>query len=161
MTPFSCGPTSDGGRFTHFFFAGNWPEKYGGLLRKRLTSFVEEVTLAGIREASSLRIDKPPGSPFKYHGINTDRGFRAGLTRGFPDFSQMNIEEYLPPFTCRYCDSGKETSMERRPRLNDCERGLRPRRKTLIPDCGHVPPSTSGPGKGAGGNDPVYLIAHH
>jgi len=55
---------SDGGSIS-LIFAATWPEKVRGIITEAAHVFVEEVTLAGIREAVKVyESTKPPGSPF-------------------------------------------------------------------------------------------------
>ncbi|TGE27335.1 alpha/beta fold hydrolase [Hymenobacter metallicola] len=64
--------------------------------------FVEDVTLAGIREAQrQYQTTNLPQKLARYHGANTDAVFRAWTETWLaPSFRTWNIERYLPAVAC-------------------------------------------------------------
>ncbi len=68
---------SDGGSIA-LLFASAWPEKVRGIVTEAAHVFVEEVTLAGIREAVKIYASSDlPERLSKYHGGNTEKAFRG------------------------------------------------------------------------------------
>ena len=93
---------SDGGSIA-LVFAACYPDRVEKVITEAAHVFVEEVTLAGIREAkqfyesSSLLHDKLA----RYHGEHTESTFYGwNATWLLPPFAEWNIEAYLPRIQC-------------------------------------------------------------
>jgi pimeloyl-ACP methyl ester carboxylesterase len=133
---------SDGGSIS-LIFAATWPEKVRGIITEAAHVFVEEVTLAGIREAVKVyESTNLRDRLFKYHGSNTDRAFRGWADTWLSQtFHNWNLEEYLPRVTCPILViQGKEDEYGTPAQMETIAKGVSgPAEKLLIPDCGHVP----------------------
>jgi pimeloyl-ACP methyl ester carboxylesterase len=133
---------SDGGSIA-LIFAAVWPEKVRGIITEAAHVFVEEVTLAGIREA--VRIYTSTGLPdrlSKYHGSNTDAAFRGwSETWLSPAFRDWNIEEYLPGVRCPVLAiQGRDDEYGTSAQVEAIVNGVSgPAEPLIIADCGHVP----------------------
>ncbi|PKP67441.1 MAG: alpha/beta hydrolase, partial [Alphaproteobacteria bacterium HGW-Alphaproteobacteria-5] len=92
---------SDGGSIA-LIFAALWPQKVRGIITEAAHVFVEDSTLAGIREAvNQYDSTDLPERLLRYHGSNTEAAFRGwSETWLSPAFRDWNIEEYLPGVRC-------------------------------------------------------------
>lgn len=92
---------SDGGSIA-LVAAAEYPGLIKGIITEGAHVFVEEVTLAGIREAVHAYQSTPlPQKLAKYHGAKTEGVFRAWTDTWLsPDFRNWNIEKYLPEIKC-------------------------------------------------------------
>ncbi|MDR1994007.1 alpha/beta hydrolase [Azonexus sp.] len=92
---------SDGGSIA-LIFAGSFPVAPRGIAVLAPHEFVEEVTLAGIREArTAWETTELPKKLARYHHERTEQVFRDWNDIWLsPAFLDWNIEEYLPRITC-------------------------------------------------------------
>lgn len=92
---------SDGGSIA-LLAAALFPESILGLITVGAHVYVEEITLAGIREAmQAFEETDLPQRLRKYHGDNTEAMFRAWAeTWTRPDFRNWNIEARLSAVRC-------------------------------------------------------------
>ncbi len=133
---------SDGGSIS-LMFAAIHPENVLAVITEAAHVFVEDITVAGIREAVSayektdlkLRLEK-------YHGPNTEAVFRGWSDTWLsPEFRNWNIEEYLPGVKCPLLaiqgqddEYGSPAQVEAIvAQTTGASRGL------MVPNCGHVP----------------------
>ena len=133
---------SDGGSIALLFAAAR-PEQVRGIVTEAAHVFVEEVTLAGIREAvgayaaSDLR-DRLS----RYHGGNTDGAFRgwSGIWLS-PAFREWNIEGCLAGVHCPVLAiQGQDDEYGTPAQVAAIVRGVSgPALPLLVPGCGHIP----------------------
>jgi pimeloyl-ACP methyl ester carboxylesterase len=92
---------SDGGSIA-LVAAAIYPELIKGIITEGAHMFVEDITLAGIREAvEAYKSTSLPQKLAKYHGDKTDRVFRAWTDTWLsPGFRNWNIENYLSKIKC-------------------------------------------------------------
>lgn len=92
---------SDGGSIA-LIFAGAFPEVPRGIAVLAPHEFVEEETLAGIREArTAWQTTDLPQKLARYHHAQTERVFSDWNDCWLsPPFRDWNIEEYLPRIRC-------------------------------------------------------------
>ena len=92
---------SDGGSIA-LVAAAEYPGLIKGIITEGAHVFVEEITLAGIREAVAAYQTTPlPQKLARYHDDKTERVFRAWTDTWLsPDFRNWNIEKYLPKVKC-------------------------------------------------------------
>ena len=133
---------SDGGSIA-LLFAAVHPEMTAGIITEAAHVFVEDVTIAGIREA--VRAYEKGGLKEKlarYHGGNTEGAFRGWSDTWLsPDFRNWNLEEYLP------CISAPILAIQGRDDPYGTPAQVEaiisqsggPSRGLIIPDCGHIP----------------------
>lgn len=131
---------SDGGSIALLFAA-----RYGvrGVVTEAAHVFVEEVTLAGIREAVKVyESSELKAKLSRYHGDNTESLFRGWADTWLsPEFRNWNIEDYLPEITSPLLviqgeedEYGSEAQMEA-----IISQVSGPARSLLVPGCGHTP----------------------
>lgn len=92
---------SDGGSIA-LVAAALYPELIAAVVTEGAHVYVEEVTLAGIREArETLRTTNLREKLMRYHGDRTDRVTSAWIdTWLLPEYRDWNIEAYLPRIMC-------------------------------------------------------------
>jgi pimeloyl-ACP methyl ester carboxylesterase len=92
---------SDGGSIA-LIAAAKYPEKIKAIITEGAHVFVEDVTLAGIREAVRLYNTTDLKARLeKYHGSNTEAMFWAWAKTWTSDgFRNWNIESFLPKVKC-------------------------------------------------------------
>jgi pimeloyl-ACP methyl ester carboxylesterase len=133
---------SDGGSIA-LIFAAVWPEKVRGIITEAAHVFVEEATLAGIREAvRSYDSTDLPNRLSKYHGRNTEAAFRGWSDTWLsPAFRNWNIEEYLPDVRCPVLAiQGRDDEYGSPAQVEAIVSGVSgPSEPLIINDCGHVP----------------------
>lgn len=133
---------SDGGSIA-LIFAAVWPEKVRGIITEAAHVFVEEVTLAGIREAVRIYTSTDlPERLSKFHGSNTDKAFRAWSDTWLsPAFRSWNIEEYLPGVGCPVLAiQGQDDEYGTSAQVEAIVNGVSgPAESLIIEACGHVP----------------------
>jgi len=105
--------------------------------------FVEDVTLAGIRQtvASYQSTDLKTRLAY-YHGDNTECVFRRWADTWLAaDFQPWNIEAYLPRVTCPLLIlQGQEDEYATADQVRRIAAGVSgPSVVDLLPDCGHIP----------------------
>lgn len=133
---------SDGGSIA-LIFAATWPQKVRGIITEAAHVFVEDVTLAGIREAVRIYASTDlPQRLSKYHGANTDRAFRGWSDTWLStDFRDWNIEEYLPGVRCPVLViQGRDDEYGTPAQVEAIVSGVSgPAEPLIIPGCGHIP----------------------
>lgn len=92
---------SDGGSIA-LVAAAEYPELIRGMITEGAHVFVEEITLAGIREAvKAYQTTSLPQKLAKYHNVKTEAVFHAWTDTWLSSgFREWNIEEYLPRIQC-------------------------------------------------------------
>lgn len=92
---------SDGGSIA-LVAAARYPDRIGAVVTQGAHVFVEEVTLAGIREArETLRTTDLRERLARHHGDRTDSVTAAWIDMWLsPEFRDWNIEHYLPNIRC-------------------------------------------------------------
>lgn len=92
---------SDGGSIA-LIAAAKYKSRIKAIITEGAHVFVEEVTLAGIREAvKAYHTTDMPQKLQKYHGTKTEAVFRAWTETWLSnDFSSWNIEHFLPSILC-------------------------------------------------------------
>lgn len=133
---------SDGGSIA-LIFAATWPEKVRGIITEAAHVFVEDVTVAGIREAVRVYTSTDlPQRLSKYHGANTDRAFRGWSDVWLsPAFRNWNIEEYLPGVRCPILViQGRDDEYGTAAQVEAIVKKVSgPAEPLIIPGCGHIP----------------------
>jgi pimeloyl-ACP methyl ester carboxylesterase len=133
---------SDGGSIA-LIFAAVWPEKVRGIITEAAHVFVEEVTLAGIREAVRIYTSTDlPDRLSRHHGSNTETAFRGWSDTWLsPAFRDWNIEEYLPGVRCPVLAiQGREDEYGTSAQIEAIVSGVSgPAEPLIVADCGHVP----------------------
>ena len=133
---------SDGGTLA-LLYAAAFPERPLGVIAEAAHVFVEELTLAGIREAETayqggaLRVGLA-----RYHGEQTDRMFRNWVDDWIsPEFALWNVEERLGAITCPVLAIQGEDDPYGSPEQVEsiCRRVSGRAQSLLIPGCGHAP----------------------
>ncbi len=133
---------SDGGSIA-LICAAKYRELVRGIITEAAHVFVEEITLAGIREAVEMyETTNLKEKLSRYHGDNTDKIFRAWCDTWLsPEFQQWNIEECLPRINCPVLviqgiddQYGSEAQVEA-----IASQVAGPARSLLIPNCAHIP----------------------
>lgn len=133
---------SDGGSIA-LIFAALWPQKVRGIITEAAHVFVEDSTLAGIREAvNQYDSTDLPERLARYHGSNTEAAFRGwSETWLSPAFRDWNIEEYLPGVRCPVLAiQGRDDEYGTPAQVEAIVNGVSgPAEPLIIADCGHVP----------------------
>ena len=133
---------SDGGSIA-LIFAALWPQKVRGIITEAAHVFVEDSTLAGIREAvNQYDSTDLPERLLRYHGSNTEAAFRGwSETWLSPAFRDWNIEEYLPGVRCPVLAiQGRDDEYGTPAQVEAIVNGVSgPAEPLIIADCGHVP----------------------
>ncbi|MBP6187409.1 MAG: alpha/beta hydrolase [Azonexus sp.] len=132
---------SDGGSIA-LIFAGAFPEVPLGVAVMAPHEFVEDITLAGIRDASvAWQSTDLPKKLSRYHHEQTARVFSDwNDTWLSPAFRDWNIEEYLPKIRCPVLAIQGEDDEYATMRQIDVIAEQVPGTKLLkLPRCGHSP----------------------
>lgn len=133
---------SDGGSIA-LIFAATRPEKVRGVVTEAAHVFVEDVTVAGIRDAVDLYESSDlPERLVRYHGSNTEAAFRGWSDTWLSTaFRSWNIEEYLPGVRCPVLAiQGRDDEYGTPAQVKAIVNGVSgPAERLIIPDCGHVP----------------------
>lgn len=133
---------SDGGSIA-LVAAARYPELVRGVVSEGAHVFVEEVTLAGIREArDALRTTDLAARLARYHGEKT-----SGVTAAWidcwlsPAFRDWNIERYLPQVRCPVLVlQGEHDEYGSDEQVRAIARGVAgPVHEWLVPGVGHTP----------------------
>ena len=133
---------SDGGSIALIFSAihGN---KVRGIITEAAHVFVEDVTIAGIRQAAELyETTDLKYRLHKFHKNNTDSMFRAWADTWLaPWFRNWNIEEYLSRITCPLLIiQGEDDEYGTRAQVESIiSQAGGPAEGFIVSDCGHVP----------------------
>ncbi|MCB1215352.1 MAG: alpha/beta hydrolase [Deltaproteobacteria bacterium] len=135
---------SDGGSIA-IIFAGQVPRNIHlhGVITEAAHVFVEEITLAGIREIVELAKQSDFLKKLaKFHGDKTDYLFKAWhKTWLSSEFRNWNIEDYLPQITCpALMIQGEDDEYGTQKQVDAIVSQVQgPRQKLMIPGCAHVP----------------------
>lgn len=133
---------SDGGSIALIFAAAH-PGKTCSLITEAAHVFVEDVTLAGIREAvGTYRDTDLKGRLAKYHGDKTDLVFRRWSETWLdPVFREWNIESILPMVSCPVLAiQGKDDPYGTPAQVEAIVRQVSgPATGLIVPACGHIP----------------------
>jgi pimeloyl-ACP methyl ester carboxylesterase len=133
---------SDGGSIA-LIFAAVRPDKVRGIITEAAHVFVEDVTLAGIREAVRIYTSTDlPERLSRYHGSNTEAAFRGWADTWLsPAFRDWNIEEYLPGVRCPVLAiQGRDDEYGTPAQVEAIVNGVcGPSESLIIENCGHVP----------------------
>lgn len=133
---------SDGGSIA-LLFAAVHPQMTAAIITEAAHVFVEDVTIAGIREV--VRAYEKGGLKEKlarYHGGNTEGAFRGWSDTWLsPDFRNWNLEEYLPSISAPVLAIQGLDDPYGSPAQVDAitSQSGGPSRGLIIPDCGHIP----------------------
>ena len=133
---------SDGGSIA-LLFAAAFPERPAACITEAAHVFVEEVTLAGIREAAALwETTDLKDRLARYHGDRTESVFR-GWTETWlrPDFRDWDMTDRLPAITCPLLViQGEDDEYGTPAQVEAIVAGSGgPAEALLVPDCGHAP----------------------
>ncbi len=133
---------SDGGSIA-LIFAAAWPERVRGIVTEAAHVFVEEVTLAGIREAVRIYDSSDlPKRLSRYHGGNTEGAFRGWADIWLsPAFREWNIEDCLAGVHCPVLAiQGLDDEYGTPAQVAAIVRGVSgPAEPLLVSGCGHIP----------------------
>lgn len=132
---------SDGGSIA-LIFAGAFPEVPLGVAVMAPHEFVEDISLAGIRDARvAWETTDLPKKLARYHHARTERVFRDWNDIWLsPDYRDWNIEAYLPKIRCPVLAIQGEGDEYATMRQIDAIAEQIPGTQLLkLPDCGHSP----------------------
>jgi pimeloyl-ACP methyl ester carboxylesterase len=132
---------SDGGSIA-LIFAGRFPEVPVGIAVLAPHEFVEEITLAGIREArAAWQTTDLAKKLARYHHERTPQVFADwNDTWLSPAFRDWNIEEYLPHITCPVLAiQGEDDEYATMRQLDAIAERLPGTQLLKLPACGHTP----------------------
>ena len=133
---------SDGGSIA-LLYAAAFPEKVTACVTEAAHVFVEEVTLAGIREAAELwRTTDLKARLAKYHGANTENVFRGWVETWLrPDFRDWNIVGRLASIACPLLViQGEDDEYGTAAQVDAIVAGSSgPATPLIIPGCAHIP----------------------
>ena len=133
---------SDGGTIA-LFYAAAFPERVAGLVTLAAHVFVEEETLAGIRQAvRAFEAGDLKPRLARYHGDNTESMFRGWadvwLSPGFRDFSALGaLKRITAPLLVLQGADDEYGTPKQVEAIRDGVSG--PVETHLIPACGHAP----------------------
>ncbi|MDV7341827.1 alpha/beta hydrolase [Terasakiella sp. A23] len=123
--------------------AAQFPDRCAALMTEAAQAFVEDLTLAGIRDAEVFfKQEQQLNRLIKYHGDKTRWVLDAWIrTWQADEFKDWNLDAYLPKITCPSLiihgekdEYGSSAHPNRYANLTSGECHLR-----LLPGCGHVP----------------------
>lgn len=133
---------SDGGSIA-LIAAARFPKRIHGVVTEGAHVFVEELTLAGIREArETLRTTDLRERLMRHHGERTDGVTSAWIDLWLsPGFRGWNIERYLPQIRCPVLAlQGADDEYGTPDQIRAIVEGVRgPARAGLLPGVGHTP----------------------
>ncbi|MBU0724891.1 MAG: alpha/beta hydrolase [Alphaproteobacteria bacterium] len=133
---------SDGGSIA-LLYAAAFPDRAVAVITEAAHVFVEDVTVAGVRQATELyRTTDLPQRLAKYHGSNTDILYRAWAETWTSEaFRDWNIEDRLPRITCPLLVLQGQDDEYATLRQVDaiCTGSGGPATPLAIPDCAHEP----------------------
>jgi pimeloyl-ACP methyl ester carboxylesterase len=133
---------SDGGSMALMCAAAH-PDKVRGVITEAAHVFVEDVTLAGIREAVKIYTTTNLKEKLtRYHGDNTEGAFRGWADTWLsPEFCNWNIEEFLPKITTPlFVIQGADDQYGTPAQVEAIAGQVKgPVKKWLVPECGHIP----------------------
>ena len=133
---------SDGGSIALIFSAVHG-DKARAVITEAAHVFVEDVTIAGIRQAVEMyETTDLKDRLHKFHKNNADSMFRAWADTWLaPWFRNWNIEEYLSRITCPLLViQGKDDEYGTSAQVESIiSQAGGPAQGIIVPDCGHVP----------------------
>ena len=133
---------SDGGSIA-LVAAARWPDVIAAVVTEGAHVFVEDLTLAGIREArSALRTTDLRERLQRHHGERTDGVISAWIDTWLsPEFRDWSIARYLPSIRCPVLVlQGAEDEFGTPDQVRAIAEGVSgSARAQLIPDVGHTP----------------------
>jgi len=133
---------SDGGSIA-LVAAARRPDVVAAVVTEGAHVFVEELTLAGIRDArSALRTTDLRERLHRHHGERTDAVISAWIDTWLsPEFRDWNIARYLPSIRCPVLVlQGADDEFGTPDQVRAIAEGVSgPARAHLIPDVGHTP----------------------
>lgn len=134
---------SDGATIV-LLFAALYPTQVRAVISEAGHVFVEEICLAGIRDARTAYYeqDQLRQGLHRYHGANTDSMFRAWAdTWLHPDRRHWNVEAELARVTCpTLVIQGMDDEYATRAQVDAIANGVSgPQEVLWLPDCAHVP----------------------
>ncbi|KQW87467.1 alpha/beta hydrolase [Massilia sp. Root418] len=131
---------SDGGSIA-LIHAADQPPGLAGVVTEAAHVFVEDVTLAGIREARAAYDAGKLRGLSRYHGAKTDQIFGAWADTWLrPAFGRWNIEYLLPSVTRPVLALQGSGDQYGTVAQLDAIAAQAPRARTaMLPDCGHTP----------------------
>ncbi|HOF04663.1 MAG TPA: alpha/beta hydrolase [Syntrophales bacterium] len=133
---------SDGGTIA-LIFGGAYPERTAGIITEAAHVFVEDVTLAGIRDAvTAYATTDLKARLARYHGDKTDLVFRRWSETWLgPSFRDWNIEALLPRVGCPVLAIQGEDDPYGTPAQVKAivAQTAGPAEGFLVPRCGHIP----------------------
>ena len=133
---------SDGGTIA-LLYGARYPKGIRGIITEAAHVFVEDVTLAGIRETvKTYETTDFKEKLARYHGQSTDTLFRAWADTWLaPEFRTWNVESYLPQVTCPVLViQGNDDEYATKAQVDAISGQVcGPARPLLVPDCGHTP----------------------
>lgn len=138
---------SDGGSIA-LIATGKYPDRVEAIITEGAHVFVEEITLAGIREAAELYQTTDLRSKLeKHHGDKTDALFQAWTeTWQTPTFWQWNVESFLPKINCPVLviqgENDEYGSLSQVEAVYSKVSGIK--EKLIIPGAGHTPHKEQG-----------------
>jgi pimeloyl-ACP methyl ester carboxylesterase len=119
------------------------PDRVGGVISEAAHIFVEEITLAGIREAvAAYESGDLREKLSRFLGPRTDSVFRRWADTWLsPEFRDWNIEAFLPQIACPLLVlQGAGDPYGTPAQVEGIARGVSgPVETALLPDCGHIP----------------------
>ena len=133
---------SDGGTIA-LLYAAAYPQRVTAIVTEAAHVFVEELTLAGIREAvQAYEATALADKLARYHGSNTDSMFRGWSDTWLsPAFRDWNIVAQLPRIVCpSLILQGEDDQYGTPAQVAAIVEAIgQPARGVLIPGCAHVP----------------------
>ena len=132
---------SDGGSIA-LIFAGAFPEAPLGVAVMAPHEFVEEITLAGIRDArDAWQTTDLPQKLARYHHTQTERVFSDwNDTWLSPAFRDWNIESYLPKIRCPvFAIQGEDDEYATMRQIDVIAEQVPGSQLLKLPKCGHSP----------------------
>ena len=133
---------SDGGSIA-LIAAAKYPGRIQGIITEGAHVFVEDITLAGIREAKEMyRTTDLKTKLIKHHGDKVDALFTAWTETWLtPEFKNWNIEHFLTEIRCPvltlYGEKDEYGSLLQLESIYSKARGYS--QKVVIPGIGHTP----------------------
>ncbi|XHO06610.1 2-succinyl-6-hydroxy-2,4-cyclohexadiene-1-carboxylate synthase [Ralstonia syzygii] len=143
-TPYALIGHSDGGSIA-LIHAADQPAQLRAAVTEAAHVFVEDASLAGIREAEAAFDAGKLAGLARYHGDKTRQTFKAwSETWQRPDFSDWNIEALLPRIACPLLVMQGEDDQYGTPAQVEAivRQAGGPATPVLLPGCGHTPHKT-------------------
>ncbi|MYN04369.1 alpha/beta fold hydrolase [Pseudoduganella sp. DS3] len=131
---------SDGGSIALIYAAGR-PAALRAVVTAAAHVFVEDITLAGIRQAVQAHADGKLHGLACYHGEKAGQVFSAWADTWLaPPFRHWNIEYLLPAIACPVLAlQGDDDQYGSGAQLDAIARAVPGARSLLLPGCGHSP----------------------